>query len=301
MNASMPNLASCTITAALALALALPLQAAQPSQGNAAAERPFIETSYLIAPERIGDFELEGAQYDETNKYAGAGFRYALKDHQETRIDVFVYPAGRFSEAAALEHGMREFKAGFGEAEKAGQYRDLHILAEDAFPLEAATPVADAETATPEDKKEANLRRILQESTRTTGRVLRMRMDLMPVQIPLHSNGYLFYRNLYFFKVRASAATDRIDEAAFNQLVDMAARTLVPAIEVANVGGCASSEIVLDPNSDPDKIAEILLRRSIEIQGENCFADAGKAEIERKSDHARRIEIHFTAQDWKSE
>ena len=92
------------IATALALGFALPAHAGKADAPAAAdqAERPLSETSYLIAPERIGDFVLEANSYDDKNKYAGAGFRYALKDHQETRFDVFVYPSGRAPQAEAI-------------------------------------------------------------------------------------------------------------------------------------------------------------------------------------------------------
>lgn len=296
--------------ARLALALCLLALAAHPAAArkHAAAQagaRPFIETSYLMAPRQVGDFVLEGASYDEANKYTGAGFRYALKDHQETRFDVFVYPAGRASQSEAVERGMVDFKASFAAAEKAGHYRDVRFLDERDFPLDAPAPASSASPGDePDDPAEARklaVLRTLLDATRPTGRVLRMQMELLPQTMPMYSNGYLFHKQLYFFKVRASAARERIDEAAFNALTDMAARALVPAIEVANVGGCAKAEIVLDPKADPDAMAEVLVRRSAEIQGENCFDDAGKAEVERKSEQAQRIEIHFAAQEWKAQ
>ena len=277
--------------------LAFGTQAAK-SRKQAAAERTFIEASYLIAPQRIGDFELEGASYDERNKYAEAGFRYALKGHQETRFDVFVYPSGRAPQEQAVAAGLANFKASVEEAQRAGYVSDLRILSEDAFPLEApASAAQDTATATPDT---AELLAALA-STRTVGRRLRMQNMLVSSGFPMFSNGYLFHRQLYFFKVRASAARERIDQTAFDALTDMAARILVPAIEVANVGGCARKEITLDPKAKPEEMAQVLVRRTAEIQGENCFTDAVDAKVEAKSREARVVRIEFTGDEWKAQ
>ncbi|HSD16107.1 MAG TPA: hypothetical protein VLC71_02460 [Thermomonas sp.] len=280
----------------LALALALPAHAGKVDRKAAETEaRTFIEASHLIAPERVGDFVLEGSSYDEQNKFAGAGFRYALKDHQESRFDVFVYPAGRAPQADAIASGMVPFKAGIEQAQAAGSIRDLRFLSEDEFPLDVPEPARPAAADTELDA--ALLEAIA--STRTIGKRLRMHNTMANGGFPMASNGYLFHRQLYFFKVRASAARDRIDQDAFDALTDRAARELVKAIEVANVGACANAEIAIDPKASADAMALVLVRRSAEIQGENCFGDAGKAKLDEKSKGASVVRIDFTASDWK--
>lgn len=257
--------------------------------------RPFIESSHLIAPEQVGDFVLEGNSYDHKNKYAGAGFRYAVKDHQELRVDLYVYPAGRAPQAQAVASGMVEFKSSIEQARDAGLYRDLEFLSDEGFPLEApeAVPAAAADSTL-----DARLLNAIA-STRTVGKRLRMHNTMGNGGFPMFSNGYLFHRQLYFFKVRVSAARDRIDQAQFDALSDRAVRTLVPAIEVVNIGGCANAEIVIDPDAKPDDIGEVLVRRAAEIQGENCFRDTGSAKLDQKSKDASVVRIDFTADDWK--
>lgn len=283
----------------LALGSALPAHADKPKARNAdAAARPLIETSYLIAPQRVGDFVLEGSSYDDKNKRAGAGFRYALKDHQETRFDVFVYPAGRAPQAEAIASGMVEFKAGIEHSQETGRIRDLQFLAEEEFPLDGPEP------AKPADASDTTLDAALLEaiaSTRTVGKRIRMHNTMANGGFPMASNGYLFHRQLYFFKVRASAARDRIEQAAFDALTDRAARELVRAIEVANVGGCAKAEITIDPKASADAMALMLVRRSAEIQGENCFGDTDKAKVDEKSKAANVVRIDFAASDWSSQ
>ena len=281
----------------LAWAIALPAHAGKADPPAAEpAERVFVEASYLIAPEQVGDFVLEGSSYDDQNKFAGAGFRYALKGYQEARFDVFVYPAGRAPQSDAIASGMIPFKGGIEHAQQIGQIGDLQFVSEDDFPLEPPEPAGPA--AAPDATTDAALLEAIA-STRIIGRRLRMHNTMVKGGFPMFSNGYLFHRQLYFFKVRASASRDRIDQAQFDALADLAARTLVPSIEVANIGGCANAEIVIDINAEPEEAGETLVRRAAEIQGENCFGDTGSTKLDDKSKNARVVRIDFTADDWK--
>lgn len=265
--------------------------------------RQLIEKSVLIAPGNIGEFTLDGSSYDPTNKQAGAGFRYSLGGHQEIRFDVYVYPAGRMSEADALVKGMAEFKTSFRGAEKAGIYHDLVVGDEGDFQLEPAdeaTPVDGSSVAPLQDDKaeESRLIRALIEGSRHAGRRVRLSMQYPPLDTPLYSDGYLFYKQLYFFKVRASAARDRIDESAFHALADSAASTLVPAIQVANIGGCAQAVITLDSNVTADAMARALVAQSAAAEDENCYLDEASADIASKSTGASTVEITFDPGDW---
>lgn len=288
-----------TLLVTLVLGGILPAYADKPkARSEDAAARPLIETSYLIAPERIGDFMLEGSSYDDKNKHAGAGFRYALKDHQETRIDVFVYPAGRASQASAIASGMVEFRADIEHAQTAGRIRDLQFLAEEDFPLDVPEPAKSADAS--DTKLDAVLKKAIA-STLTIGKRIRMHNTMVNGGFPIASNGYLFYRQLFFFKVRASAARDRIDQAEFDTLTDRAARELVQAIEVANIGGCSSNVIEVPKDADSETFAQILVVRSAQIKDENCFGNAEEAKLKEKSGSASVVRIDFTANDWKAQ
>ena len=285
-------------------ALASAAHADEPKTGPA---RPFIETSYIIAPLSVGDFTLEESEYDEKNKVSGAGFRYALKGHQESRIDVFVYPAGLEDQAEAIKHGMAEFKAGIRSAEQAGYYTDVRMIDETDFPLLGNTNLGDANAAKPSqatDPKESERETILRdliEATSPMGRKLRMQLNMQPLGMAMHSDGYLFYKQLYFFKVRVSAAQERVDEPTFQALADNAVRVLVPAIEVDNIGGCLDNTIEVPTDADPDAIGKILIQRTAEIQGKSCFDSAKSADITEKSKDARVVTIAYDPGDWKSQ
>lgn len=280
----------------LLAALAPGAGSARPSDEADAADRPLIERSYLIAPERIGEFTLDDVHYDEANRYSGARFRYTLPGHQETRFDVFVYPAGRMPQAKAIEPGMIEFKAGIQQAEQAGYYRDVRILGEESFPLEAGQ---QAGLTANSDAKEARLIALIN-MAKPVGQRLRLQYLQLPGEYPMHSNGYLFHRQLFYFKVRVSAARDRIDDAGFLTLADRGARELVSAIEVLNLGGCANAVIEVDPKADPEAFAEVFVRRSAEIQGENCIGKPDAEQLARKSAAARVVTIEFSPNDWKA-
>lgn len=295
------NARSALVMFVMAAAIALPAHAGKADKKAAdAPARAFIETSYLIAPERVGDFVLEGASYDDKNKFAGAGFRYALKDHQETRFDVYVYPVGRAPQAQAIADGMADFRKSIEQAQQGGIYKDVEYLSEDDFALQAPEPEEAAKAEPAPKELDAALLEALA-ATRIVGKRLRMRSVLVNGGYPMYSSGYLFHRQLYYFKVRASAARERIDQVQFDALTDRAARELVPAIEVANLGGCVNKTITVDPSASPDDMAVLLVRRAAEMQGENCFADAADAKLEQKSKAAQVVRIDFDPDTWKSQ
>lgn len=295
----------CT-TVALAFCLAATSAQAAPraAAGNKEDDsRPLIEKSILIAPGNVGDFALEGSSYDPANKQSGAGFRYSLEDHPEIRFDVYVYPAGRMSEADAVARGMVEFKAGFEDAEQSGIYHDVSITDERDFQLRppAAATAVERPPATPMQEDDAEKSRLigaLVDGIRHAGRRVQLRMAYPPLDTPLYSDGYLFYKQLYFFKVRASASRDRIAARAFHALADTAARTLVPAIQVANIGGCAKAVVEIGSSASADDLARALITQSIAAEDENCYPDEASADTASKSDHAGTVEIVFDPGDW---
>lgn len=285
-----------------ALSLLIPLapnSVAKDKNAQSAGQRAYVETSYLIAPRRVGDFVLDGSQYDENQKYSGVGFRYVADGHQETRIDVYVYPAGRMGQATALTEGMKAFRADLTRAVDAKAYTNMVLQNEQEFLLANDAHVADSESS--QDGNAAELLEAIASATRPSGRKLAMTMNLQPRDWPMHSSGHLFYKQLYYFKVRATATQDRITTEQFNELADRAARTLMPAIEVVNVGECANSVITIAANASPDEAAKALVTQATEHQGYNCHATAEAAEIKKKSANAEMIDISYDPQEWKSE
>lgn len=295
-----PRLAACMILLCLAAAATGP-SAARGKGGQQAATRAYVETSYLIAPRQIGDFTLEGAQYDKDRKYAGAGFRYRVDGHQEIRVDIFVYPAGRMSQEAALDAGMQAFRTDLDRAVEAKAYDNLVVVDERDFPLRGDPPASGNEPGAPVEADEAAILEAIGAASRIEGRKLAMTLDIQPQGWPMHSSGHLFYKQLYYFKVRASAAQQRVSAEDFAALVDRAARTLVPAIEVANVGDCANSTITISTDAPPEEAAKALVTQAAVHQGYNCHLSAEDAEIQRKSADAEVVSITYQPNEWKSQ
>lgn len=276
-----------------------PGAAAKEKDTRSAGQRAYVETSHLIAPRQVEDFVLEGSQFDEANKYSGAGFRYVAEGHQETRLDVYVYPAGRMEQTAAITQGMQAFRADLKQAVDANSYSNLVVQAEQQFLPDDKFPVTKDES--PQDRNAAALLEAIASSTRPPGRKLAMTMNMQPRDWAMYSNGYLFYKQLYYFKVRATAAQDRITAEEFNALADRAARALVAAIEVVNVGECANSVITLSKDATPEESAKALVMQATTHQGYNCHANADNAQMKRKSKDAEVIDISYQPQEWKSE
>ena len=229
----MPNVYRLLSACTLLVVICMPGTAIGKKKDAPAEARPYVETSYLIAPRQVGDFELQGSSFDPGQKFDGAGFRYALKDHQETRVDIYVYPAGRMSPAEAIDSGIRDFRASMKYAAEHGTYSRLQELRDDPFPLDAADTRG---SETPANDLDAQVIQAIAQAEQVSGRRLQMQLNLMPQDWPMYSNGYLFYKQLYYFKLRASAAQERISQEQFDALTDQAARTLIPALQVANVG-----------------------------------------------------------------
>lgn len=261
-----------------------------------AASRAYVESSYVIAPKAVDGFSLTRSKYDPAAKLAGAAFHYAMEDQPDLVIDVFVYPAGRLDPATALDDGLVAFRRDLASAVTQGTYSRLDELDHAPFVLGGSTDPAPE----PANDIDAAVLAAIAETERTTGERLRLSMQLSSTGMPLRSSGYLFYKQLYYFKVRVSAAQSSMAQDAFDALADRVARTLVPAIQVANVGGCADATIYLDPDATPEQGAVALVRQTRTHQGFNCHRSAKDAGVDRDAGTADVVEIVYAADDWTS-
>lgn len=285
--------------ALLTLALAGPVALA--AEDAAQSTRAYVETSYLIAPHQVGEFKLIQTSYDPDNKYSGPGFRYQSQVHPEIRVDVYVYPAGRMEQAYALDTGMQGFHADLARAVDAGVYSDL-VVEEAAFALADKAQADALETGgDSDDPFAALLLAAEQEESHPEGRKLSMTLLAQPGGQAMHSAGYLAYRQLYFFKLRASVLQDTIEAAPFHVFADRAARTLLPVIEAAHVGDCANSTLTINPDASAEDMAIALVKHSTRQLGYNCHLDAEGAGIAAKSAQADVIDIHYEPQEWSAQ
>ncbi len=291
----------CSLIIAAALAALPPAaSAAGPAPAPAATPAParqFIESSDIAAPRQVGPWHLVNRSFDPKNKRAGAGFSYAHPDHKGLIASVYVYPAGRMASDAALERGLADFRSDLQAAVKAGVYTGLQESGSIAFTV----PQTDGHAGSDRDDVVLAAMAARMDGGRLAGQKLQLRMDLTssnrkPGELPMRSNGYLFYKQLYYFKVRVSGAEALMDEASFQALADAAARALVPAIEVTNVGDCANFNITIAQDQAPEQMAAAASQQLAVQMRYNC-----RKASRSPAEGTEMVRIDYGADDWTSQ
>jgi hypothetical protein len=258
--------------------------------------RPYVEASYISAPRVVADFNLERSSYDPAAKLAGAGFLYRSSKEPQATASVFVYPAGRVGQAEAVESGMQALYGELKQAVAAGIYAQLQELGEEPFPLAAYVAPGKGTTAI-----DTAVIQTMAKAEQIHGTRLRLSMQHVSSNQPLHSNAYLFYKQLYYVKLRISADQASMSREAFDALADRAARSLIPAVQVANVGGCAAGTIYVDPSATPEQTAVQLAGQMALQKGYNCHGTASDAGVDAGAADVSVVEIRYDADDWKSQ
>ena len=259
-------------------------------------DRPYIEVSYVSAPRAVADFALERSSYDPAAKRAGAGFGYRSRKEPQATATVFVYPAGRTGQAEAVESGMQALHGELKQAVAAGIYAQLQELGEEPFPL-----AADVAPGKGTNAIDTAVIQAMAKAEQIRGTRLRLSMQHVSSNQPLHSNAYLFYKQLYYFKLRISADQASMSREAFDALADRAARSLIPAVQVANVGGCAASTMYVAPTGTPEQSVVQLATQMALQKGYNCHGTASDAGVDAGAADTSVVEIRYEAGDWKSQ
>lgn len=305
--------------AALLVAAPAPANAKNRKGDGKDAEQPFVAETRIAAPKRIGEFELESSHFDPAAKHAGASFRYQLPDHPQIRFDLFVYPAGDMPPDTAMTAGMKNFVESFDAGVKLKYYSDLKILDTVAFeiPPESGAPASDGDTSgtsPPAAGSEADAKRqAIVEAAFAPKPIAGKRIDLRYTMrmhdtgemVPMRSHGYLFYKQLYYFKGRISVAESLMDQTMFDTLSDRAMRELVPAVRAANIGSCSKTQIVLGGKDLPEGDAGIdammaqLLDQVVDSGKRGCHASRADAK-KSEADNAEIITIEYDPDDWTS-
>lgn len=243
----------------------------------------FIARTHVIAPRQVGEFVLEATRYDAGNRLAGVMLRYLLPGHDETRFDLFVYPHGQSGIEEALDLGMAAFRDNLAAAARAGHYRALKITQAVEFDIAQAVESVPAfasdqdhdqrqadrlSPSSPDEPFETLLASLLAPApAQIDGRVIELGFEVRGAAeddwFDMRSRGYLFYRHLYFFKGRISAAAYRIGQDEFASLADRAMRELVPAVQAYNIGGCSGTTIQIDPDLEERALAEALAKQLV--------------------------------------
>ncbi|WP_182334048.1 hypothetical protein [Stenotrophomonas acidaminiphila] len=134
-----------------------------------------------------------------------------------------------------------------------------------------------------------------------SGHKLHLGIRLPPQDWPPYSNGSLSCTQPCCFKLRAPAAQARIAPDGFEVLADEAARMRVPALQVANGGGCAGRTLHVSNDMTPEAGAAQPVRQITLLLGDNRHASAEEAGIADPRTTAEIVEIAFDADAWKSQ
>ncbi|NID16079.1 hypothetical protein [Luteibacter yeojuensis] len=187
-----------------------------------AEHRGVVDDTWIVAPKRLADATLVAVKNyaDEGDIAAGVSLRYTI-DHAEWIVaDVFIYPAGEGDNATMLHRAMEDFRESVSFAERQQIYRNVWWGEESAY------------TA------------VLPGGRKVEGRFLPIVFDAQ--QDMLTSRAYLFYRKLYFVKIRLSTAVEAVDSLAEN--ADRFIGSLLDGIDIVSVGTCGRKmDIVVSP------------------------------------------------------
>jgi hypothetical protein len=194
---------------------------------DAEAHRGVVDDTYIIAPKRLANATLQGVKNygDEGDIAAGVSLRYGIDNADWVVADVFIYPAGQGDEPAMLARAVEDFRESVAFAERQEIYRNVWWGDEAPYTAKLAG-----------GRKQA-------------GRFLPIVFDSQHDM--LTSRTYLFFRKLYYVKVRLSTTVEAVDSLAEN--ADRFISSLLDRIDIVSVGTCGRKlDIVsLEPGQAP--------------------------------------------------
>jgi hypothetical protein len=171
-----------------------------------------IDDSYIIAAKRLPGASLERIKNyaDDGDLAAGVSVRYRIDKAPWIVADLFVYPAGEGPADAMLALETKDFRDSVVYAESKGIYTNVWRGSEAPYSI----PLADGGTL--------------------QGRFLPMAFDSENEM--LASRTYLFYRKLYFYKVRMTTGAQAVE--SLSELADGFTRDVVNGVDVISTGTC---------------------------------------------------------------
>ncbi|QWT19075.1 hypothetical protein KPL74_15140 [Bacillus sp. NP157] len=194
---------------------------------DAQTHRGVVDDTWIIAPKKLSDATLAAVKNyaDEGDIAAGVSLRYAIDDAQWIVADVFIYPAGQGEEPKMLAQAVQDFRESVAFAERQEIYRN--VWWGDETPYVAKLPGG----------------------RRQSGRFLPIVFDAQHDM--LTSRTYLFYRKMYFVKVRLTTTVDAVD--SLSEDADTFIASLLDGIDIVSVGGCGRTFDVatLEPGQSP--------------------------------------------------
>jgi hypothetical protein len=171
-----------------------------------------IDDSYIIAAKRLPGASLERIKNyaDDGDLAAGVSVRYRIDKAPWIVADLFVYPAGEGPADAMLALETKDFRDSVVYAESKGIYTNVWRGSEAPYSI----PLADGGSL--------------------QGRFLPMAFDSENEM--LASRTYLFYRKLYFYKVRMTTGAQAVE--SLSELADGFTRDVVNGVDVISTGTC---------------------------------------------------------------
>ena len=280
-----------TVGLLILLLVSSPVLAKSKAESNSAVQ--FIDKSVIYYPQTLGDHSLIEPRYDPAKWAEGLSLNYRISGAAPGLVfSLYVYPLGRSDEAKAVLDAMADVEAGIRYYEQQQTYAAVKFGSSVDFPVRAPrftvvdgrnpvsisldstapvdVPASDAQT---DGDELPEVVRALMPPTITTGR--RLAISFVSHDKARRSLAYVFYRNLFLFKVRATVPADEMGEDVFNAAIDRAVQALVPAIEVHNFGTCGTIHVSVDKDTgnkeqDAENGALELAAGMGRIQRESC-------------------------------
>lgn len=191
------------------------------------AHRGVVDDTWVVAPRRLGGASLMAVKNyaDEGDIAAGVSLRYRFEKAEWVVADVFIYPAGQGDEGKMLARAATDFRESVAFAERQQIYRN--VWWGDEAPYTATLSAG----------------RVAQ------GRFLPIVFDAQ--QEMLASRAYLFYRKLYYIKIRLTTTVEAVDSMSEN--ADRFIAALLDGVQVVSSGSCARQMdvAVLAPGQSP--------------------------------------------------
>jgi len=179
---------------------------------DAQSHRGVVDDTWIVAPKRLPGATLAAVKNyaDEGDIAAGVSLRYHIDGADWIIADVFIYPAGEGDTSKMLKQAADDFRESVDFAERQQIYRN--VWWGDEAPYTAS----------------------LAGGKKLEGRFLPIVFDAQ--QDMLTSRAYLFYRKLYFVKIRLSTTVDAVDSLA--ERADKFIGNLLDGVDIVSVGGC---------------------------------------------------------------
>jgi hypothetical protein len=292
----------------------LPARAAEPGKP----ESQFLDSSVVTIPKVSGVYRLADTKFDDATWQLGITTRWTLPDTPPgLTFTLFIYPMGDGPEADVAKSQIEDVAAAIRLRGEQGDYETVRVGARKPFEVVARKgtlgdkedkPFGDAAfdpmpkpeaVLTPKKGGDPILSMIATSMPPANNSGFRQTFQYKTGGVETRSLGYAFYRHLFAFKVRVSVAAAEMDQASFEAASDAAVRWLVPQVDVANFGTCATVYVNTETKDKNAGIAALLAGVG-RVQRNNC-SGSGSLGPKAPATESERRTIVYPAGTWKSD